>query len=160
MAAFLKQLASPRVLAVAAAGAGAIVAGRYYLSGCSDAGAATGQPLALCMLSNIALNLPPCTVRIGWGAVESENVLSMYYLHTSAFRIPPPLSFLSCLSFFHQQLHCLFTPSPPSLHPKCLSVTHSTVYDNSFVLLRNVLSITLYIYLHFNLYTPVFHYYT
>lgn len=113
MAAFLKQLASPRVLAVAAAGAGAIVAGRYYLSGSSDAGAATGQSLALCMLSNRALNLPPCTVRIGWGAVESENVLSMYYLHTSAFHILPPLSFLSCLSFFHQQLHCLFIPPPP-----------------------------------------------
>ena len=91
MAAFLKQLASPRVLAVAAAGAGAIVAGRYYLSGCSDAGAATGQPLALCMLSNIVWNFPLCAVRIGWGAAESENVLSTYY---------PLFSFLSCLSYF------------------------------------------------------------
>ena len=43
MAAFLKQLASPKVLAVAAVGAGAIAAGKYYSSSTCTAGAATGK---------------------------------------------------------------------------------------------------------------------
>lgn len=45
MATFLRQMASPRFIAAAAAGAGALAVGKYYLSGSSaEAGAATGRP--------------------------------------------------------------------------------------------------------------------
>ena len=39
----MAALLNPRVLAVAAAGAGALVAGKYYLSGSNQAGAAAGM---------------------------------------------------------------------------------------------------------------------
>ena len=78
--AFLRQLATPRVLTAAAAGVGAIALGKYYMSSC-EAGAATGETVYTSehiVIINTALC--SCVVYPAKQGLWADYVRSMLYL--------------------------------------------------------------------------------